>query len=287
MSQLTTLTTLASLRTELRQLRQQGQTIALVPTMGNLHAGHLRLVEEAKRHADKVIATIFVNPLQFGPDEDFASYPRTLAADQAQLASAGCDLLFTPSAEEVYPHGQQHLTRVSVPQVSEGLCSAKRPGHFDGVATVVTKLFNMIQPDVACFGQKDYQQLAVIRKLTEDLNFPINIIGVPTCRSAEGLALSSRNAYLTEKELERAPKLYATLQSTALKLQEGKLNYHELTHQARAKLAELGFSPEYIEIRALDLSPALATTQEWVILAAARIGKARLIDNLIVKKHQA
>lgn len=282
--QLKNFTRSQELREQLKELRLQGQTLALVPTMGNLHQGHLRLIEEAKRQADKVIASIFVNPLQFGPNEDFAKYPRTLEADIAKLESAGCDLLFNPDIDEVYPQGQEQQTRVQVPLVSDGLCGHKRPGHFDGVATVVTKLFNFVQPDIACFGQKDYQQLAVIRKLVADLNFPIRIIGVPTQRTPEGLALSSRNNYLSEEERLKAAGLYATLKATGQKLASGRVHFYELTHLARARLAELGFSPEYVEIRSLDLSPAQPDASSWVILAAAYMGKTRLIDNLVVHK---
>ncbi|GLR64059.1 pantoate--beta-alanine ligase [Marinospirillum insulare] len=281
---LKTLVEISQLREELAACRAQGKKIALVPTMGNLHQGHLRLVEEAKRHADFIVASIFVNPLQFNPDEDYESYPRTLAEDQTKLASAGCDLLFTPSVEVVYPNGQENQTRVVVPGVSEGLCGQKRPGHFDGVATIVTKLFNFVQPDVACFGQKDYQQLSVIRKLVEDLSFAIKIIDVPTHRTPEGLALSSRNNYLTPEQLAKAPTLYATLKEAAKELAAGNTHFNELNHQARARLAEQGFAPEYVEIRNLDLSPASLTANTWVILIAARLGKTRLIDNLIVQR---
>lgn len=283
-SPLKTLSNISDLRQELASYRSEGKKIALVPTMGNLHQGHLRLVEEAKRHADVVVTTIFVNPLQFNPDEDYESYPRTLEADQAKLASAGCNLLFTPSVEMVYPQGQENQTRVLVPGVSEGLCGQKRPGHFDGVATIVTKLFNFVQPDIACFGQKDYQQLSVIRKLVEDLSFPIKIIDVPTHRTPEGLALSSRNGYLTPEQLAKAPTLYATLKETAKELAAGNTHFNELNHQARARLAEQGFAPEYVEIRNIDLSPASLDAKSWVILIAARLGKTRLIDNLIVQR---
>lgn len=283
---LTTISRVSELRQQLAELRRQGKTLALVPTMGNLHQGHLRLIEEARRHADIVIASIFVNPLQFGPGEDFESYPRTLERDQELLQGAGCDLLFTPSVDEVYPDGQEHVTQVVVPVVTEGLCGQKRPGHFDGVATVVTKLFNFVQPDVACFGQKDYQQLAVINKLVKDLSFAIRIIGVPTCRTSEGLALSSRNAYLTPEQLKKAPSLYATLKATGQKLAAGNTHFIELCHFARARLAEQGFAPDYVEIRALDLSPASIKADAWVILVAARLGKARLIDNLVVHRDK-
>lgn len=281
---LKTISQVDALRQQLAAYRREEKTIALVPTMGNLHPGHLRLIEEAKRHADVVVATIFVNPLQFTPGEDYESYPRTLAADQAMLADAGCDLLFTPSVETVYPNGQDNQTRILVPVVSEGLCSQKRPGHFDGVATVVTKLFNFVQPDVACFGQKDYQQVAVIRKLIEDLSFAIKIIEVPTHRTPEGLALSSRNGYLTPEQLKKASSLYAVLKTMASALAAGNTHFHELTHTARARLAEQGFAPEYVEIRNLDLSAASLNAKSWVILIAARLGKARLIDNLIVQR---
>lgn len=284
MSSLITFTSAAQLREELGPLQAAGKQVALVPTMGNLHTGHLRLVEEAQRHADLVVASIFVNPLQFGPGEDFESYPRTLEEDRAQLESVGCHYLFNPTVDEVYPEGQANQTRVQVPQVSEGLCGAKRPGHFDGVATVVSKLFNFVQPQVACFGQKDYQQLAVIRKMVKDLNFPIKIVGVPTQRAADGLALSSRNAYLTPEQRQKSAGLYATLQAIGHKLAKGNTHFHELSHQARARLAELGFSPEYVEIRSLDLSPPRPEATSWVLLAAARMGKARLLDNLIVQK---
>ncbi|WP_143142790.1 pantoate--beta-alanine ligase [Marinospirillum alkaliphilum] len=279
-----TLTSVSELRSHLAELRRQGKILALVPTMGNLHQGHLRLVEEARRHADVVVASIFVNPMQFGPGEDFESYPRTLEQDQQMLQSAGCHLLFTPSVADVYPEGQEDHTRVVVPVVSEGLCGQKRPGHFDGVATVVSKLFNFVQPDVACFGQKDYQQLAVIRKLVTDLCFPIRIIGVPTCRTPEGLALSSRNGYLTPEQLKKAPALYAVLKATGQKLAAGNTHFAELSHQARARLAEQGFAPEYVDIRSTDLSPPDIRAREWVILVAARLGKARLIDNLVVHR---
>ncbi|HKM14673.1 MAG TPA: pantoate--beta-alanine ligase [Marinospirillum sp.] len=281
---LKTISQVDALRQQLATYRREEKTIALVPTMGNLHQGHLCLIEEAKNHADVVVATIFVNPLQFTPGEDYESYPRTLAADQAMLTDAGCDLLFTPSIEAVYPNGQENQTRILVPVVSEGLCSQKRPGHFDGVATVVTKLFNFVQPDVACFGQKDYQQVAVIRKLIEDLSFTIKIIEVPTHRTPEGLALSSRNGYLTPEQLKKASSLYAVLKNMASALAAGNTHFHELTHTARARLAEQGFAPEYVEIRNLDLSSASPNAKSWVILIAARLGKARLIDNLIVQR---
>lgn len=281
---LKTFSQIDELRQQLAAYRRENKTIALVPTMGNLHDGHLRLVEEAKRHADLVVASIFVNPMQFNAGEDFESYPRTLEADQAMLTKAGCDLLFTPSISSVYPNGQDNQTRILVPGVSEGLCGQKRPGHFEGVATVVTKLFNFVQPDVACFGQKDYQQVTVIRKLVNDLSFPIKIIEVPTHRTPEGLALSSRNGYLTPEQLAKAPALYAVLTTMAENLTTGNTHFNELTYKARARLAEQGFAPEYVEIRNPDLSNASLDAKSWVILIAARLGKARLIDNLIVQR---
>ncbi|GAB2790037.1 pantoate--beta-alanine ligase [Halomonas shantousis] len=271
---------------ELRQIldnhRRSGQRIALVPTMGNLHEGHLALVAAARKRADVVVASIFVNPMQFGPDEDLDAYPRTLAEDQRKLSDAGCDVLFTPSPATVYPHGLESQTSVHVPDVSAGLCGASRPGHFDGVATVVTMLFNLVQPDVACFGEKDYQQLAVIRKLVSDLHFPIEIVGVPIVRAEDGLALSSRNGYLNEAERARAPALYRTLCELRSTL-EGGATPDEAVRKALAQLSENGFKPDYLEIRrAHDLGQVDDTTVEAVILAAAHLGPARLLDNLTV-----
>ncbi|ODC04690.1 pantoate--beta-alanine ligase [Terasakiispira papahanaumokuakeensis] len=273
----------AALSAQLADYRQQGQRIALVPTMGHLHAGHISLISAARQHADIVVATIFVNPMQFGPNEDFDSYPRTLEADQQKLAEAGCDLLFAPTIDTLYPQGLSHHTVIHVPEVSAGLCGQDRPGHFDGVATVVTKLFNLVQPDVACFGQKDYQQVAVIRKMVADLCMSIDIITVPTVRAADGLALSSRNSYLSPQQRDLAPRLYATLQALGQKLPHHHLSALE-TEGYQALKAE-GFKPDYVEIRALDLSPATAATKAWVILAAARLGETRLIDNLIIAEE--
>ncbi|MCU1718788.1 pantoate--beta-alanine ligase [Pseudomonas sp. 5P_3.1_Bac2] len=278
-----TVKSVRELRAAVAQARAEGKQIALVPTMGNLHAGHAALVQRAVQRADFVVASIFVNPLQFGASEDLDKYPRTLLADQEKLVNAGCHLLFTPDVEEMYPHGMDGQTRVSVPGVSEGLCGASRPGHFEGVATVVSKLFNMVQPDLAFFGEKDFQQLAVIRTLVRDLNMPIQIIGEPTVRAEDGLALSSRNGYLTAEQRAVAPLLYRTLQEIAAALSAGDRDYAKLIQHAQAQQTAAGFSPDYLEIReANSLQPATADDQQVVIVLAAYLGKTRLIDNLSV-----
>ncbi|MCQ4309427.1 pantoate--beta-alanine ligase [Pseudomonas stutzeri] len=275
--------TVADLRAAVTRARGEGKRIGFVPTMGNLHAGHIALVKKAGQRADFVVASIFVNPLQFGPNEDLASYPRTLAADQEKLFEAGCHLLFAPSVEEMYPHGQAMQTIVRVPGVSEGLCGGSRPGHFDGVSTVVSKLFNMVLPDLAVFGQKDFQQLAVIRTMVRDLNMPVQIIGEPTMRAEDGLALSSRNGYLNTEERAIAPALYRTLIQLADAIRNGDRDYPTLLAEGQQALQAAGLRPDYLEIRnATDLQPATADTHELVILAAAFLGKTRLIDNLLV-----
>jgi len=276
-----TVNSIADLRRQLNAWRQQGQKIAFVPTMGNLHDGHLSLVKQARQHADKVVVSIFVNPLQFGPDEDFDNYPRTLVADSARLETVA-DLLFAPPVAEVYPSGFGAATQVEVPDVSVGLCAESRPGHFVGVTTVVAKLFNLVQPDVALFGDKDYQQLQVIRRLVADLCFPVEIIAVPTVREADGLAMSSRNVYLSVVERETAPKLYQALQLTAQSLAQGQADFAALEQQGVEILESAGFVPEYFAIRqANTLRPAKSGMTEVVILVAARLGKTRLIDNLV------
>ncbi|MCC6074207.1 pantoate--beta-alanine ligase [Pseudomonas sp. GCM10022188] len=278
-----TVKTVRELRAAVARARSEGKRIGLVPTMGNLHAGHAALVAKAAQRADFVVASVFVNPLQFGAGEDLDKYPRTLTADQETLLAAGCNLLFAPGAEEMYPDGMTGQTIVSVPGVSAGLCGASRPGHFDGVATVVTKLFHMVQPDLAIFGEKDFQQLAVIRKLVRDLNLPIQIIGEPTVRAADGLALSSRNGYLDEAQRASAPKLYQTLNQVAQALRAGTAEHSDLLAAANARLQEAGFVPDYLEIRnPLTLQPATGADRQLVILAAARLGTTRLIDNLLV-----
>lgn len=279
-----TVKTLRELRAAVAQARAEGKQIGFVPTMGNLHAGHASLVQIAAQRADFVVASIFVNPLQFGAGEDLDKYPRTLAADQEKLLAAGCHLLFHPDVAEIYPHGMGDQTRVSVPGVSEGLCGASRPGHFEGVATVVTKLFNMVQPDLAVFGEKDYQQLAVIRALVQDLNMPIQIIGAPTQRAEDGLALSSRNGYLSAEQRAVAPALYRSLQSIAEALRRGARDYAQLIETAQTQQSVAGFTPDYLEIRnAVNLHPAQLDDRHLVVLTAAHLGSTRLIDNLVVE----
>ncbi|WP_110947302.1 pantoate--beta-alanine ligase [Pseudomonas bohemica] len=282
-----TVKTVRELRAAVARARSEGKRIALVPTMGNLHSGHTALVTKAAQRADFVVASIFVNPLQFGPNEDLATYPRTLAADQEKLLQAGCHLLFTPSVEEMYPNGMADQTIVRVPMVSEGLCGGSRPGHFDGVSTVVSKLFNMVQPDIAIFGQKDFQQLAVVSTLVRDLNMPIQIIGEPTVRAADGLALSSRNGYLTEAERASAPALYRVIKQIGDALSEGDSNHEQLLADGRKQLERAGFRPDYLEIRhAVSLRPAVAGDEDLVVLGAAFLGKTRLIDNLHLTREQ-
>jgi pantoate--beta-alanine ligase len=277
--------TVRELRAAVAHARSEDKRIGFVPTMGNLHDGHAALVEKASQRVDFVVASIFVNPLQFGPQEDLASYPRTLEADKERLLQAGCNLLFAPTVEEMYPHGLAGQTLVSVSGVSEGLCGASRPGHFDGVATVVCKLFNMVQPDLAIFGQKDFQQLAVIRTLVGDLNMPIQIIGEPTVRAADGLALSSRNGYLDESQRHAAPAIYRTLSEMASALQAGARNVDTLVTAGLSALTAAGFRPDYLEIRQADsLKPAGPDDQHLVILAAAFLGSTRLIDNITVSR---
>ncbi|RMV14073.1 pantoate--beta-alanine ligase [Pseudomonas savastanoi] len=276
-----TVKTVQELRAAVARAGSEGKRIALTPTMGNLHSGHAALVAKAAQRADFVVATIFVNPLQFGPNEDLATYPRTLAADQEKLLQAGCNLLFTPSVEEMYPHGMADQTLVSVPHLSQGLCGASRPGHFEGVATVVSKLFNMVQPDLAIFGEKDFQQLAVIRAMVRDLNMPIQIIGEPTVRADDGLALSSRNGYLNEAQRAAAPALYQAIRQTADAISAGEQDFDALLTSKKQQLEAAGFRIDYLEIRdATSLRPTTAENLDLVILAAAFLGKTRLIDNL-------
>jgi pantoate--beta-alanine ligase len=260
-----------------------GERIGFVPTMGNLHEGHLALVEAAREGSDRCIVSIFVNPMQFGDGEDFEHYPRTLEKDQEKLQLAGVDLLFTPSVSAIYPRGKQAQTRVEVPGISDILCGASRPGHFIGVATIVCKLFNYIQPNVAVFGEKDYQQLMVIRRMVTDLALPVEILGLPTVREADGLAKSSRNGYLTSEERKIAPKLYKTLMITAGALRKGDRDYTVLEENGMKLLRSAGFRPDYFTIRrADDLSPPSEDEPRLVILAAAYMGTTRLIDNLNV-----
>lgn len=263
-----------------QRLRMAGD-VAFVPTMGNLHAGHLDLVRLAHEHGTTVVASIFVNPLQFGPQEDFDAYPRTLEADCAQLAAAGCDVVFAPSVSEIYPAPQQMT--IMPPPIASELCGAFRPGHFAGVATVVAKLFNIVQPTVAVFGKKDYQQLFVIRALAQQFNYPLQIVAAETTRAADGLALSSRNSYLSEQERQQAPQLYRTLQMLAAQIANGGRNMAALEQGAREELETLGWRVDYIAVRDADtlLAPEPAT-KAWVVLGAAWLGRTRLIDNIEV-----
>ncbi|MFJ3451380.1 pantoate--beta-alanine ligase [Pseudomonas sichuanensis] len=276
-----TVKTVLELRAAVARARGEGKRIAFVPTMGNLHSGHAALVTKAAQRADFVVASIFVNPLQFGAGEDLDKYPRTLAADQEKLLEAGCHLLFTPTVEEMYPDGMAVQTRVSVPQLSEGLCGASRPGHFEGVATVVSKLFNMVQPDLAVFGEKDFQQLAVIRAMVRDLNMPIQILGEPTVRAEDGLALSSRNGYLSAEQRASAPALYRTLSGMAEAISRGQRDFAALIADGQAQLDAAGFRKDYLEVRhALTLRPAQLDDRDLVVIVAAYLGNTRLIDNL-------
>lgn len=276
-----TLHSIAQLRAALSRARLDGKRIGLVPTMGNLHAGHITLVEKARQRTDFVVVSIFVNPLQFAAGEDLDSYPRTLEADQRKVLEAGAHLVFAPNVNEMYPHGMEGHTRISVPVVSEGLCGASRPGHFEGVATVVSKLLNIVQPDLAVFGQKDFQQLAVIRKMAQDLCLPVQIMGEPTVRAADGLALSSRNGYLSEAERQTAPVLYRTLQSIAHDIQAGQRDFANIIERARQQLEAAGLRADYLDLRdAVSLKPVTEQTTDMVVLAAAYLGKTRLIDNL-------
>jgi pantoate--beta-alanine ligase len=274
-----TVNTVSELRNAVREWRSAGQSVALVPTMGNLHAGHLALVSKAKEKADRVVVSIFVNPTQFGVGEDFESYPRTEQEDQEKLNSSGADLVFLPAVSEVYASDAK--TIVSIAGLSEWYCGASRPGHFDGVATVVCKLFNIVQPDTALFGLKDFQQLTVIRTMVRDLNFPIEIVGVETVREASGLAMSSRNGYLSADEKAVAAKLYQSLCIARDAILAGQQSYEEIENSALLFLRDCGFQPEYFVVcRAGDLKKAGMDDMDLVLLAAARLGKTRLIDNI-------
>ena len=273
---------------ELREVRRTWQAskdvIAFVPTMGNLHNGHLKLVKEAKKNASKVVVSIFVNPLQFGPDEDLDAYPRTLDADKASLAALGVDLLFMPKAADIYSRGLEQQTFVEVPGLSYMICGASRPGHFRGVATIVCKLFNMVQPNQAYFGEKDFQQLQVIKAMVTDLSMNLSIHGVATEREEDGLAMSSRNGYLNTEQRQIAPVLYAQMTQLANAIQTGRRDFTALIKQAKNTLSEAGFKPDYIEIRnAETLLQVGHEDKHLVILAAAFLGKTRLIDNIQVE----
>ncbi|MDX1507396.1 MAG: pantoate--beta-alanine ligase [Woeseiaceae bacterium] len=272
---------------ELRELvagwRANGEHVALVPTMGNLHPGHVSLVEFARRHAERIVVTVYVNPTQFGEDEDFDEYPRTLDKDTLRLKQVKADVLFVPDDATVYPFGHDCATIVSVPGLTENFCGASRPGHFDGVTTVVARLFALVQPDVAIFGQKDYQQQLVIRYMTEDLTLPIRIVMAPTVRDKDGLAMSSRNQYLSDEQRKTAPLLFATLSDIGERLEGGESDYAALEKEATQTLSKAGFEVDYVAIRrSEDLAQPDREFDELVVLAAAQLGKARLIDNILV-----
>ncbi|EWH10292.1 pantothenate synthetase [Catenovulum agarivorans DS-2] len=274
-----TISDLTQLRQQIKTWKQQGDTVAFVPTMGNLHQGHISLVEEAKKHANRVVVSIFVNPMQFGEGEDLDKYPRTLPADSEKLIAVDTDLLFTPTAQTIYPKGLNAQTYIEVPGVSDNYCGASRPGHFRGVATIVNKLFNLVQPDVACFGEKDFQQLQVIRTMVEDLAMPIEIIGVPTARETNGLAKSSRNGYLSSAQKQQAGIIYQSLLQAADKLQQQK-PLEEVKAFIAEQISQQGLTIDYIEIAERSrMQDAVAGDKKLVILVAALLGQTRLIDN--------
>ena len=271
-------TSIQGLTASLAPARANRKIIGFVPTMGNLHQGHLNLVREARKLCDVVVVSIFVNPIQFGPNEDFDNYPRTLDQDSQLLADVGCDIIFAPSVEQMYGK-HPRLTNISVGGITEDLCGLQRPGHFDGVAVVVTKLFNMVQPDYAFFGQKDYQQLAVIRQLVQDLNIPLEVIGVPIVRAADGLALSSRNGYLSEEQRSIAPKIYQLLKQAEVGLGEGQ-SLSQVLANISTELTQAGFVVDYVEARQPNLQPIEEFDRDLVLFIAAKLGSTRLIDNL-------
>lgn len=274
-------TTIQGLSASLNPARSARKIIGFVPTMGNLHQGHLNLVREARKLCDVVVVSIFVNPIQFGPNEDFDNYPRTLEQDQQLLADVGCDIVFAPTVEQMYGN-KPRLTNISVFGITNDLCGLQRPGHFDGVAVVVTKLFNIVQPNYAFFGQKDYQQLAVIRQFVQDLNIPLEVIGVPIARAEDGLALSSRNGYLSEQERATAPVIFQSLKTAEQQLHAGK-TLEEALAGIRQTLTDAGLVVDYVEARTPELQKIDEFNQDVVILIAAKLGKTRLIDNLQIK----
>ena len=283
-----TVHTIADIQTAVAVCKAEGKKVGFVPTMGNLHGGHLTLVEKAKELCDVVVVSIYVNPLQFGPNEDYDSYPRTMEQDQQLLIEHGVDLLYTAKTTEIYPEGSEHHTHVSV-EVLDGMhCGKSRPGFFTGIATVVTKLFNIVRPDIAIFGEKDFQQLAIIRKMARDMCMPVDIVGAAIAREETGLAKSSRNGYLTREEREEiAPTLYRCLQTAREAILNGERDYDLLRRDAFAKMAQAGFKPDYFNISNTDtLLPAGRDDQTLVILAAGYLGKARLIDNITVSLQE-
>ena len=276
-----TVTTIAEVRAQVAKWRAAHERVVFVPTMGNLHAGHVSLIEAARRHGKRFVASIFVNPMQFGPNEDFAHYPRTPTQDAQMLNDAGCDLMFMPDVGEIYPNGADQATRVEVPGISSILCGEFRPGHFEGVATIVAKLFNIVDADVAIFGEKDFQQLTVIRRMVADLCLRVEIVGAPTVRESDGLAMSSRNQYLDEAQRKLAPTIYRQLRQAVTALQSGVRDYAQVEAAGRAALDGAGFRTDYFSVRdAKTLGPAKPDTRHFVVLTASRLGKARLIDNI-------
>ena len=280
-----TVTTISAVRERVRAWRRAGERVVFVPTMGNLHAGHVSLIEAARRHGERFVASIFVNPMQFGPNEDFAHYPRTPREDERMLAAAGCDLMFMPDVAEIYPHGSERAARVEVPGLSRILEGEFRPGHMEGVSTVVAKLFHIVEPDLAVFGEKDYQQLTVIRRMVVELCMRVEVVGAPTLRDADGLALSSRNQYLTGAERKVAPVIYATLEAAAARLRAGDAQFASIERSGFQALENAGLRPDYFSVRrADDLTAPGPDTRALVVLAAARLGRARLIDNVQVAR---
>jgi pantoate--beta-alanine ligase len=276
-----TVTTIAAVREHVSRWHAQNKRVVFVPTMGNLHAGHMSLIEAARAHGDEFVASIFVNPMQFGPNEDFAHYPRTPREDSKLLEAAGCDLMFMPDVGEIYPNGSSGATRIEVPGISSILCGEFRPGHFEGVATVVAKLFHIVDPDVAIFGEKDFQQLTVIRRMVADLCLRVAIVGAPTVRESDGLAMSSRNQYLDAEQRKLAPSIYRELGLAVAQLRSGARDYARIEAAGRAALDGAGFRTDYFSVRdASTLSPAGPDTRKFVVLTASRLGKARLIDNV-------
>jgi pantoate--beta-alanine ligase len=276
-----TVTTIAQVRAQVARWRAADERVVFVPTMGNLHAGHVSLIEAARKHGRRFVASIFVNPMQFGPNEDFAHYPRTPTLDATMLEQAGCDLMFKPEVGEIYPNGPAQATRVEVPGISSILCGEFRPGHFEGVATIVAKLFHIVDPDVAIFGEKDFQQLTVIRRMVADLCLRVEVVGAPTVREADGLAMSSRNQYLDEAQRALAPAIYRQLSQAVVAIESGARDYARIEAAGRAALDGAGFRTDYFTVRdAKSLAPAQPDTRHFVVLTASRLGKARLIDNL-------
>ncbi len=274
-----TFTRIDEIREALSYEKRHGRTIGFVPTLGNLHKGHMALIKAAKAQADIVVASVFVNPMQFAANEDLDAYPRTLEADQQKLVQEGADYLFAPTAREMYPEGVS--TQIIIPVLSNILCGASRPGHFTGVATICTKLFNIVQPDVSMFGEKDFQQLTIIRHMVEDLCIPVKIVGIQTGRAEDGLALSSRNTYLTAEERQSAPVLYQCLKETREAIEGGERDFYQLEQQANTRLEQAGFKPDYYHVMNREtLEPPNSSDKQLIVLAAAQLGKSRLIDNL-------